>query len=347
MILVLFFLSGWLFPKFFGVGVTEVSGLLLIFLYCRNGVITKLQWNQSKEILLFAFYSFLTSTFWILSEDYEGLIRSIRLLGYALMFIMFFRLPINVVQKAFKIYDMVLIIYLIFYFYRLSQGITVYNLIYGGYALMPPVYNLQSASAQIPFSLHLAFYSILRINRKIYLFSFLGTIFTTTRSTILGFIPKVLAQKKYFIFAIPILAAIIIKSFSFNKSSNILDGSSLKRMEYYNLGIEIATENIQSLFFGNGYGLEFLEKKMGTETFESFFLDSLIQGGIILLILSFMILRRFWILSKILKNKTLFYIVFLSTLVGGNNFFSPYAFPILTILIPWNLNKIHAGPTFN
>lgn len=347
MIVILLFLSGWLFPKYFGIGVTEVAGLLLIFLYCRNGVITKFQLNHSKEILLFAFYSFLTSTIWILSDDFEGLIRSMRLLGYAFMFLLFFRLPTKKVQKAIKLYDIILIIYLLFYFYNISQNITIYNLIYGGYALKPPIYNLQSASAQIPFSLHLAYYSILRINQKIHLSSFLATIFTTTRSTIIGFIPQILSKKRFFILTIPIFAVIVIKSFSFTQSSKILDGSSLKRIEYYNLGTEIATENIQSLFLGNGYGLESLDKKVGQDTFESFFLDSLVQGGILLLILSILIIRRFWILSKLLNNKTLFYIIFISALIGGNNLFSPYAFPILTILIPWNLNTIHANSTFN
>ena len=347
MIVILLFLSGWLFPKYFGIGVTEVAGLLLIFLYCRNGVITKFQLNHSKEILLFAFYSFLTSTIWILSDDFEGLIRSMRLLGYAFMFLLFFRLPTKKVQKAIQLYDIILIIYLVFYFYRLSQSLTIFNLIYGGYALKPPVYDLQSASAQIPFSLNLAYYSILRINHRIHPFSFIATIFTTTRSTIIGFIPKLLSKKRFLIFAIPIFALILIKSFSFTKSSKIIDGSSLKRLEYYKLGKEIATENIQTLFLGNGYGLKSLEKKIGHETFESFLIDSLLQGGIILLILSILIIRRFWILSKLLNNKTLFYIIFISALLGGNNLFSPYAFPILTILIPLNLNKIHANSTFN
>jgi hypothetical protein len=128
-----------------------------------------------------------------------------------------------------------------------------------------------------------------------------------------------------------------LKSFTSNQGE--LDGSASKRLDLYEKSFQLMLENPESLFSGFGISSTALSNATGEGFYESFIFNSFMQGGVFLLLSSLSILIS--IIYYDFKYKLYFIsiVVLLGNAVGGSNYFSMYAYPLMALIIIFAVKK--------
>jgi hypothetical protein len=171
-------------------------------------------------------------------------------------------------------------------------------MLYGSdsYRVRAPFEN-GGASSQVPIGYMIA---LLITIPSVYLkswvkkiFFILGAVGTTSRASLIAICLTLLAKfnfKKIFsYFLLLVISGLLyifyLKSFSHSDTGE-LDGSANKRIELYTYSIKLLQNNPTAFFYGFGIGSNSLETKTGESFFESFFVNSFMQGGILLFLIS-------------------------------------------------------------
>jgi hypothetical protein len=172
------------------------------------------------------------------------------------------------------------------------------------------------------------------------IFFILGAVGTTSRASIaaicLTLLRKINFKKiiSYFVVVIVfgLLFIFYLKSFSHSDSGE-LDGSANKRIELYTYSVQLIKNNPTALLYGFGIGSNSLESKTGESFFESFFVNSFMQGGILLLVISIWIIIKSIYYDYKKKLNSISFVLIFGNLVGGSNYFSMYAYPLMVLII--------------
>jgi hypothetical protein len=304
-ILFFIFISGWLLPKFtifnVNVGIQEIVGVLILIFYFK--VNTKMFKYFIPEIIYSFVLSALSFFYFFYNNDIQGLLIGIRTFLFVIV-----SLGITTInlQKLIKLLMAIINLYFLFVVISIIRILSNFyynsfdliNLFYGSdsYRVRSPFEN-GGASSQVPIGYMIAMlFTIPHIyfnNWIKKLFFIIGSIGTTSRASIFSiciiFLRNINLKKisSYFIILIlfGLLYIIYLKSFSHSDSLE-LDGSSNKRIELYSYSLQLLRNNPTSLIYGFGIGSNSLETKTGESFFESFFVNSFMQGGILLFIIA-------------------------------------------------------------
>jgi len=354
--LAVFFICGWLLPKIaiggFNVGVQELAALSLI------GYRYKINIKISRYFiadLFFAFFMFFLGIFFLVKSDIEGFLIGCRTVLFVLAVLSFTGFEYIQIQKTVKA---VVGIYFIFILYSVSRILLnmivnpfdILNFFYGSdsYRVRAPFEPEGAASSQVPIGYTIALILCIPIvmNSKYKKIIFiLGAIGTTSRASILSIVlvnaKKINFKKMSALLAILIIMLlgyiVFLKSFTANKGE--LDGSADKRLELYSNSIKIMLENPESLLSGFGLSSKSLIDATGEGFYESFIVNSLMQGGFFLLLLSLWILIKSVYFDYKYKMYSISIVILLGNAIGGSNYFSMFAYPLMGLIISLALKK--------
>jgi hypothetical protein len=356
LIFIIIFVSGWLFPKFsilgINVGIQEIVAIfLLLFKYSID---KKIFWFFLADLffsLVFVFLGF----FYLTDNDTEGFLISLRTLLFVLTSLSITNLSLEQLEKILlyiiKIYALFFIIVIGRILLNIiSNPFDVINFFYGSdsYRVRSPFEPEGTASSQVPIGYLLALISCLPIvlNSKIFKYIFIiGAIGTTSRASIISivlvYLRKVNFKKTSFIFALAFLGILLYLVFlkSFMSNDGELDGSSIKRLELYSNSIKVIFDNPKSFFLGFGLSQKLLLENTGENFYESFLVNSLMQGGFILFLASIWIILKTLYIDFKYKIYSIGFVVLIGNLIGGSNYFSMYAYPLMVIIITIAIKK--------
>lgn len=349
-ILYFVFILGWIFPKLsisnVNIGIQEIAAILLILFYYK--VEKKIIFYFSLD-LLFSLLLFLLACIFIINDsDYEGILIGIRTLIFVVASIGLSSFSVDELEKLLKSVLFYIFIFILFSLIRIIVNLIFNtfeptNFFYGSdsYRIRAPFEN-GGASSQVPIGYMLAL--ILTNNKFLNNFKrftlILGAIGTTSRASLISiifiFIKKINFKKisSYLTILLIIILGYLFYLKSFSHSDNgTLDGSSNQRIELYTKSINTLFENPQALLFGYGLSSNMLLKKTGDGFYESFIFNSLMQGGVFLFLFSILILIKTFYIEFRYKINSIGLVVLIGNLLGGSNYFSMYAYPIMVLLI--------------
>ncbi|AWG21430.1 hypothetical protein FFWV33_07740 [Flavobacterium faecale] len=348
--LAIFFICGWLLPKIaiggFNIGVQEIAALSLIsFKYKINRNILRFFIAD----LFFAGFFLFIGIFYLINNDLEGLLIGVRTLLFVLAVLSFTSFDYINIQKLMKSVVSINFIFILYSVSRILLNILVnpfdiLNFFYGSdsYRIRSPFEPEGAASSQVPIGYLLALIlcipSVMNSKLKKIVF-ILGAVGTTSRAAILSivlvYMKKVNFKKISAVFAILfiILLGYIVFLKSFTANDGELDGSADKRLELYSNSINVVFDNPKSLFLGFGLSTKSLTVATGEGFYESFLLNSFMQGGGILLIMSIWILVKSFYYDFKYKIYTISFVVFLGNAIGGSNYFSMFAYPLMGLIV--------------
>ncbi|MFV7234929.1 hypothetical protein [Flavobacterium sp. ZB4R12] len=350
------FICGWLLPKIsvggFNVGIQEIAALLLIcYRYKINRIILRIFFAD----LFFAFFLFFLGIFYLIKNDIEGFLIGGRTLLFVVAALSFTGFEYFQMQKILKV---VIILYLTFFFLSITRIILnilvnpfdIINFFYGSdsYRIRSPFEPEGAASSQVPIGYMLALIlcipSVMGSNYKKIVFM-LSAIGTTSRASILSIVivyaKKINVKKISAIFAIILLILlsyiVFLKSFTANEGE--LDGSAGKRLILYSNSVQIMLENPESFFLGFGLSSASLSAATGEGFYESFIVNSFMQGGLILLLGSIWILIKSIYYDYKYKIYSISIVILLGNAIGGSNYFSMFAYPLMVLIISFAIKK--------
>lgn len=226
----------------------------------------------------------LGSVIWIINGDYNAIPYVFRevLFVFTLLVIISSKHIYNL-KRLEKYTTYLLFIILIFYVSKKFSLIFIEpdykGLFYGNeFAFRGVFYDKTRPSAQIPISLGLGY--LLFMDKKITkgsIYKIILIIFTTSRSTILGIIPKFSMIKNKILkgFILTMLFTVVIAKFSLQNNDLMkIDGSALRRFEIYSRITKIDAKG-----FILGYGSSDIEllKNSGLAFYESYFLNTFLD----------------------------------------------------------------------
>jgi len=351
-ILFFIYISGWLLPKFtifnINVGIQEIVGvLILIFFFKVNTGIYK---YFIPEIIYSLFLITLSFFYFIYNSDIQGLLIGIRTFLFVLVSLCLSSISlqklISLLKSIINLYFLFIIVSVLriilnFYF----NSFDLINMFYGSdsYRVRAPFEN-GGASSQVPIGYMIAMliaipqlYLGIWTKNIIFILGAVGTTSRASMASICLILFKKIKLKKvlsYFIIVIifGLLYIFYLKSFSQSDSAE-LDGSADKRIELYTYSLQLIKNNPSALFYGFGIGSNSLENKTGESFFESFFINSFMQGGILLLVISIWIIIKSTYFNYKINLNSISFVLIIGNLVGGSNYFSMYAYPLMVLII--------------
>ena len=102
-------------------------------------------------------------------------------------------------------------------------------------------------------------------------------------------------------------------------------------------------ENPYSLFTGFGLSFKLLESQSGEGFYESFLINSLMQGGLPLGLCSIWIIFKSFYYDIRYNLYSIGIVIFIGNAIGGSNYFSMFAYPFMGLIISYAVksqNKI-------
>lgn len=344
---------GWLFPKIdlgiLNLGIQEISGVIIIVFFL------KIETSFLKIFFLeiaFAFMSLVIGlSYFVFNHDYYGLFLGIRLLVFTLALLSIEK-DCNFIEDILKYCAKVCFLFVLFSIIAIIisfglGGFNIFDFLYGsGYnKIRAPFEGNNAASSQIPMGILLALLSIFpnhivgSFQRKVFV---IGTFLSTSRAAILGYVSAIIINRNT-IFIYKSLIIIMGASFIYFKTylqggySNTLDGSTNLRLELYLHAIKFYSENPVLLLLGNGIGSKSLMENTGYGFYESSIINSLMQGGIILMLLIVFIFIRNLIFDRKYNLGGISILLLAANTVGGDNYFSMYSYPITMTFIIYQI----------
>lgn len=359
---IILYVCGWLFPKLtiggINLGIQDLACVLLLL----NIKINKNYLNFFFAELLYASVILLFSVFEIINNSsLEGALIAIRIFLFVISGIAISRFQILTIRTALKL---IVKIYIIYFLYNLI--IILYNIIGGGINLIVFLRGYGDFRIKAPFegggtttvpigymfSILLTL-TLVHYNRWINFFFSICALGTASRSAILSvFVTNGLNMNfkriSSWLLAIPFIVLFI--GFVLMKSlgdSGEIDGSSAKRFDLYIYALKLMWHNPIALFTGFGVGPKVLEANIGESFFESLVFNSLIQGGLILFISSIFILIKCVFCDIKYKLNYISIPVLIGNLIGGSNYFSMFAFPLMILIIVYTISsrQDHLSPS--
>lgn len=343
------FVVGWLLPKFslggVNIGIQEISSILILLTF-------KMQKIAQRILLWDILYSFAFATIavgnFILFKDLEALLTGLRTLLFVAVCMNFSALS---VKEIVKLKHYVLLVNYLFVtisvfrilFHFIFDGFDALNFFYGAdsYRVRAPFEN-GGASSQVPIGYMLVFCFLMMASsewvKKTITLS--GIIATTSRAALLSVVFSVIKGMNFrkagnLVLAFIILALLgtIVYLKSFMANDGALDGSANKRLELYISAITLMLKSPAAILTGFGVTTKALAEATGEGFYESFLFNSLMQGGVILLALSVGILIKAFYWEKKYGLSGIGIAIFLGNAIGGSNYFSMYAYPLMALWI--------------
>ena len=354
--LAIIFICGWLSPKIFiggfNVGVQDISAiLLLVFNYKINKKIVKIFYAD----LVFAFILFFLGFFYLSKLDIEGFLIGCRTLLFVFAVLSFTSFSYHHLHYILKV-----VLFIIFTFVSVSVIRIILNLLFNPFDAINFFYGSDSfrvkspfepegaASSQVPvgymIALILCLPTVLKSKYKRTIFM-LGAIGTTSRASILSiavvYFRNINYKKISIFFSLLILTLLLYLIFlkSFLSNDGQLDGSASKRLELYSNSISIMFSNPSSLFIGFGLSSKLLEAGTGEGFYESFVINSFMQGGVIMLLCSLWILIKSFYYDFRYNIFSISIVIFFGNIIGGSNYFSMFAYPLMGLIISLAVKK--------
>lgn len=346
--LIVLFVAGWLVPKVSlgaSVGIQDLASVLLLINFKIKKDVFHLFYGELVYAILLLFFAVIE---FVMYNSLDGFLISVRILLYVLAGISILRYNINIIQKSFRVIVKIYIVYfiynfLIIIFYVLNGGVSlaVFLLGYGDFRIKAPFEGGGTTTVPIGYMLSL----LLTVTFALYgrltnIFFSLCALGTASRSAILS-VFLILGRQMNFrkisswLFALPIVILFLgfIYMKSFGSDSGSLDGSSSKRMELYTYALKVIWENPSALLIGVGVSGSVLEARLGESFFESMLFNSLVQGGVLLLLSSVFIIVKSIYYDYRYKLNYLSIPILIGNVIGGSNYFSMFAFPLMVLII--------------
>lgn len=352
-ILSLIFICGWLLPKLnigANVGVQELAAvLILLYRYKISSQILSIMYADICFAVLLLAYGVL---YLLILADVEGFLIGVRTILFVFASMSFSNYSLLILKKLLNV-----VIFITFLFVLWSVSRILLNIIFNSFDLNNFLYGSDSyrvrapfqnggASSQVPIGYLLALILCLptvmdsRFKKIVFM---LGAIGTTSRASILSialvYLRKIKLTKFSGFFTIVFISLIglvmYLKSTSLNDGE--LDGSASKRLELYSSSYSIMIEHPAAIFLGFGVSTSALADSTGEGFYESFIINSLMQGGILLFIGSILILLKTLYYDYKLKLHSIGVVVFFGNALGGSNYFSMFAYPLMVLIICYTI----------
>jgi len=338
--LVIIFLCGFLLPKISFLGTyISIPDILSVFF---SIYLLKVKY-KIKIINIFKF-EILIVFFYILLLLYNYLASNIDLYSFLNItrFAFYILATVNLIyflgNKSKKIIDISIYtigIYILFYLLYIIINIWKYpieEIFYGYTSIRLKLPFEYSGTTSVPFGylLSLIFAYTLGSKKNGSFLFFVGQIFTMSRSAILSsLIFLFFKNKKLFFICFPVVVALILyKSFS----KGVMDHSSYDRFYFFIYSIDFYLKSLPHSFFGFGLSPYILYENTGYFYFENIFAQSLMSGGIVLLLI--IILMYFTFAYRILFLGMYIYIpVLVGNFFGGYNLFSTISLPLYLMFV--------------
>lgn len=362
-ILLVLFVIGWFSPKIsiftnITASMQDFICLLILIKYLLTSKI-KLVKLYTYEIIFCLILFLISIKELIFFDSLYGLFYSLRIASYILVgSFIFADKKINHTKILY--YSLILIFFILglevfnVLYYFLTKGFDL-NIFLFGYDANLRVNNFfETGTTSIPLGyLAVILFAVsINLNKKFFiLMSSLISLFTGSRGSWLSIIfvyfnalisrrinSSKLMNLIFLIIAFFFIYFFYLKIFPTYNSIE-LDYSSSLRLTMFKSSIKESILNPMSLLFGNVINPIILEKIVKFSFYESFNFHSLIQGGVLLFILSFLIYYKNF---KYLRYHQATYLIFgiiISNLLAGNNYFSVYSYPLMTIFFAYLNNK--------
>jgi hypothetical protein len=336
-------------------GIQEIAALILLFMNYRiDSSMIKIFHADIVFALLLFIFSFV---YLFLRNDVAGFLIASRTLLFVFAALTITGLKIEQQQYLIKTSVFITLVFISFSVSKillnlLTRPFDILNFFYGSdeYRIRAPFELEGSASSQVPigYMLALVLCAPLVISSRFKSFVFLlGAIGTTSRSSLLSivfvFFRRYNFKKASSIFSIIVLSFLLFLVFlkSFTANEGQLDGSALKRIYLFFTSINSFFENPSSLLFGFGISTESLHEFTGEGFYESFVVNSFMQGGLILLFTSLWILLKSLYFDYRYRIYSFSIVVVLGNAIGGSNYFSMFAYPLMVLIISLAVKEHH------
>jgi len=362
-ILILIYVTGWFSPKIsiFGEYFASLQDIVCIILIFKYFILNKLKLVKLfRYELLFCFLLILVGfKEFFFFDSFYGLIYSFRILSYVLLGSLIFNDKNlnfeNILKYSIFVISLILGVELLIALYNIIIGNFNFNVLLFGYDKNLRINNyFETGTTSIPIGYLVAILfgiSIHLNNKFLLIFSSIISLFTASRgswlSIIIIYISALFSKKIKKSFLTNLIFIIILLVFAYLFYLKIfpiigsfqLDYSSSIRIIMFKTSIIESLSNPLSLLFGNAINPSLLEQLMAFSFYESFNFHSLIQGGIFLFILTFLIYYKNFKFLKIHKTTYLFYGIITSNVIAGNNYFSVYSYPLMVIFFAYLNSK--------
>jgi hypothetical protein len=349
-ILYLFFVCGWLLPKInvgpYNLGFQEVISVLILF--CDYRIERRLLSVFTAD-LVFALFLFFFGVFYLsIGNDIEGI-----LIGCRTLLFVFVSLGMTSLSSMSLLRLLKGVMFVIFFFIFFSVARILLNFYFNSFDLINFFYGSDSyrirapfenggASTQVPMgymlSLLLSIPVVMLTRLKMITF-ITGALGTTSRASLLSIVFIYIRRSNFkkfssvlvILFLIILVLALYMKSFS--QGDGELDGSANKRLELYSGSLNLLLDSPKAFFLGFGISNTSLAAATGEGFYESFVINSLMQGGML------MFFSSIWILIKTVYYDYKYNLysvsiaVIVGNLVGGSNYFSMFAYPLMVLII--------------
>jgi len=357
MFLYFLFICGWIFPKInigpYNLGFQEIIAFSLFLVNFRidKGIFAIFR----ADILFSMALSFAGLSYFVYNNDLEGLLIGLRTLLFVFASIGISSLSLEKMLMLLKSIIFFIFIFCLFSVTRILlnfyvNSFDIINFFYGSdsYRVRAPFEN-GGASSQVPIGYMLA----ILLSVPSYLLSktkmitlILGALGTTSRASLLSIVliyGKKLNFKKFNSIIIASILSLLILAFflkSFLQGENYqIDGSANKRLELYSNSINLLYNHPKSFFIGFGLSTNSLILTTGEGFYESFLINSFMQGGILLFIFALWIIIKTMYFDYKYGFFSISIAVLIGNLVGGSNYFSMYAYPLMVLIISFGYKK--------
>jgi hypothetical protein len=352
-ILYTLFISGWLLPKIvfdsFNIGIQEFSGVLILCSFRSKFYIHRF-WII--EVFFSVFVLFISIIQFLYLRDLYGIFISFRVLLFVLVASILINDQIENLFSALKINSFIILVFIVVNVFRILLNIfensfDPISFFHGSdsYRVRAPFEN-GLASSQIPigylFSILFCFPFFQSSFFKKYTL-LIGAIGTTSRAAMISLALKLAVsinlKKISSLIIIIFLSALmfLVYAKSFTGDSGEVSGSTSKRAELYINAFQLMTQDPQKLLVGFGLSPTALEKYTGESFYESFVINSFMQGGILLMLASLAIFIKTAYFDYKIGLNWIIFPVLIGNLIGGSNYFSMYAFPFYALLISYQI----------
>ncbi len=337
-------LCGFLFPKFsflnYNISIPDLLACIfaVTLLFKIKHIKLKIFEIFKFEILILIFFLFLLFFNLLISNiDAYSFLYVFRILIYISASI--YILSVIKKKRVLKILEIALyIISFYIFFYIVYILINIWNypidvILYGYTKIRLKLPFEYSGTTSVPFAyllaLIFAYFQSKSKTLKMSLF-FVAQIFTISRAAILASSITLLFKYKKFGFVVFFITILLVVFKTILGGG--FDHSSSDRIFFLIYSIELFLETFPDSLFGYGLSPTILYSNTGYFYYENIFSQSLMNGGIFLTLIVFMMYIVFTY-RILFKRKYIYIPVLIGNLLGGFNLFSTISLPIYFILV--------------
>lgn len=357
---IVLYVCGWLLPKIslggLSLGIQDLACLLLLIRFKIRKDLLSIFYGELAYSIFLVFYSVVEL---ISAGGLDGILISVRVFLFVIAGIGILRYEMETIRKSLRVIMRIYIAYFLYNFLLIIYSLTVggVSLIvflrgYGDFRIKAPFEGGGTTTVPIGYMFSILLTATLVLYGKwTNFFISLCALGTASRSAILsvfivhGFKMNYKKVSSWFLavpFVILFAGFVIMKSYS--SDSGDIDGSSSKRLDLYSYAISMIWHQPSALLLGFGVSAKALDASIGESFFESMLFNSLMQGGVILLLSSAYILIKSVYYDNFYKLNYISIPILIGNLIGGSNYFSMFAFPLMVVII---VHTIGNKPSFN